>query len=55
MSGYYALIYDDEGPIQTGVGRYGTFKEAVEEAAQWAEAEDYPVQAERLRATLNEL
>lgn len=50
-SGYAAVHYvdvtDKHGTYtdvqQTGVGRYGTYKEALVEARMWAEAEGYPL------------
>lgn len=47
MSGYFAVMYwwnPESGgfwePYNTGFGRYKTKEKAVEEAKQWAEAED---------------
>ena len=48
MRGFFAIMYDDEGPINS-VGSYSSSAEAGEEAAQWAESEGYPLQAEQLR------
>lgn len=39
MSGWYAVLYDDEDVIQTGIGRYPERGGAEVEAAGWAEAE----------------
>lgn len=49
MRGIFAVMYDDEGPIQSGVGSYSNAKEAWLEAAEWAEAENYPMEAEKCR------
>lgn len=47
ISGYFAVMYwwnPEHGgfwePWQTGIGRYATREEAVEEGKAWAEAED---------------
>ena len=50
MRGFFAIMYDDEGPINSGIGSYSSPAEAGVEAAQWAESEGYPIQAEQLRA-----
>jgi hypothetical protein len=39
MGGYFAVLYDGDGPIQTGVGYYTTPEEAAKEAEDWARAE----------------
>lgn len=46
LRGWFAIMYDDEGPIQSGIGSYDTPAEAWKEAAEWADSEGYPVQAE---------
>lgn len=45
MSGYFAVLYwwNPEGftePWQTGCGRYKEYARAVEEAKEWAKAEE---------------
>jgi hypothetical protein len=40
MSGYFAVMWDNDGAIQTGIGRYATAEEAAVEAREWAEAEE---------------
>jgi hypothetical protein len=40
MAGYYAVLYDNEGPIETGIGRYETSVGAEEEARDWSQSED---------------
>ena len=48
MSGYFAILvgkFEDEPEpyydiISTGIGRYKTKDEAIEEAKQWAEADE---------------
>lgn len=49
MRGWFAIIYDDDGPIQSGIGSYHTAAEAWVEAAQWAESEGHLNQAETCR------
>jgi hypothetical protein len=44
MSGYFAVLYDAEGPIQTGIGRYNTKEEAEEEARGWSIADNIPLE-----------
>jgi hypothetical protein len=44
MSGHFAVMYDDDGPINTGVGRYKTRKEAVQEARDWSRANEVPLE-----------
>lgn len=39
MSGYFAVLMDSDGIIQTGIGRYEDELEAEKEAREWAEAE----------------
>jgi len=39
MRGYFAVLYDDDGPIESGVGSFGTYAEAHEEAVAWAQSE----------------
>lgn len=40
LRGYFAVMYDQDGAIQTGLGSYATSEEAAVEARQWAEAEE---------------
>lgn len=42
MSGHFAVMYDGDGPIQTGIGRYSTPEQAHDEAMEWAESEGLP-------------
>jgi len=51
MRGYFAILYDLETNecVQTGIGSYATKREALEEAADWAECENFITQAEKLR------
>lgn len=49
MRGHFAVMYDNEGPIQSGIGSYTNSREAWIEAAEWAEAEDYPREAQKCR------
>ena len=51
MSGHFAVMladYEDIGwntdVVTTGVGRYRTREQAVEEGKQWAEEEEIPFQ-----------
>jgi hypothetical protein len=53
LRGFFAIIYDDEGPIQSGIGSYSSSKEAAKEAIEWAESEGYLVEAKRLRSMYN--
>ena len=43
MRGYFAVKYDEEGPIQTSPITCKTFKEAQEDAVFWAKAEELPL------------
>lgn len=43
MSGYFAITYDDNGPIDTGIGRYSTSGPAEDEAREWAFGENLPL------------
>ena len=51
LRGYYAIVYDATTgePIQTGIGSYDNEREAAVEAAEWAEAEHWSLEAEQLR------
>jgi len=39
MRGWFALLADSDGPVQSGIGSYATAEEAAEEARAWALAE----------------
>jgi hypothetical protein len=39
LRGYFAVAYDELGPIQSGVGSYRTAEQAAEEAYDWAMSE----------------
>lgn len=39
LRGYFAVLYDKDGPIQTGIGSYKTRDGAILEAKDWAKAE----------------
>jgi hypothetical protein len=39
MRGWYAVHYDNDGPVQSGLGSYATPEEAAREAEEWAESE----------------
>jgi len=52
MAGWFALIYDGSGPIQTGCGRYETRKEALEEAYEWAICDSRFREADRIAKEL---
>jgi Zn finger protein HypA/HybF involved in hydrogenase expression len=43
MAGYFAMLYDDDGPIDTGIGRYATIDGAKAEAISWSRCEGVPV------------
>lgn len=42
LRGYYAVLYDKDGPIQTGIGSYPTRDDAKREAWDWAKSEGLP-------------
>lgn len=42
MRGWFAVLYDEEGPINSGIGSYATPQGAHEEALEWAQAEGVP-------------
>ncbi len=48
-------MYDDDGPIQSGIGYYGSHLEALQEAREWAVSENYPMEAQRLEAEISNL
>jgi hypothetical protein len=39
LRGWFAVLYDSDGPIQTGIGSYSTAEGASKEAIEWWEAE----------------
>lgn len=43
MRGYYACLFDDDGPVQSGIGSYRCSEGAHQEATDWAEAEGLPL------------
>ena len=49
MRGFFAVMCDDHGPINSGIGSYKDSKGAAQEAAEWAEAEGFPLEADKLR------
>lgn len=51
MSGWFAVHYADYSDmnwcpdvVQTGIGRYETRQEAIEEAINWSKAENLPLE-----------
>lgn len=42
LRGYFAVLYDQDGPIQSGVGSYETPDGAYREARDWAISEGIP-------------
>jgi hypothetical protein len=42
MRGWFAVLCDDDGPLQSGIGSYSSAIEAWQEACEWAEAEGLP-------------
>lgn len=42
LRGYFACMVDDEGPIASGFGSYGTADVAADEAKDWAKSEGLP-------------
>lgn len=49
MRGYFAVHYDEDGPIQTGIGSYETPEEAAQEAYEWAASDEIPLDDETKR------
>lgn len=43
LRGYFAVLYDTEGAIQSGIGSYETEDGAKEEAYEWSCAEGVPL------------
>jgi L-alanine-DL-glutamate epimerase-like enolase superfamily enzyme len=41
IGGWKAVLYDNNGPIQTGIGAYETEEEAQREATEWAHSEGF--------------
>ena len=39
LRGYFAVLYDEAGPITSGIGSYETPEAAAEEARDWAVSE----------------
>ena len=39
LRGWFAVLVDGNGPVQSGVGSYRTAQEAEREAADWARSE----------------
>lgn len=39
LRGWFAVVYDNDGPIQSGIGSYNTEFEAWAEAYDWAVSE----------------
>jgi hypothetical protein len=39
LRGYFAVLIENEMPVQSGIGSYPTAGEAEEEAVEWARAE----------------
>ena len=48
MRGFFAVMCDNDGPINSGIGSYDDSKGAAQEAAEWAVAEGYPEQARQI-------
>lgn len=55
MRGWFAVMLDKNTgePLHTGIGSYATSEEAAIEAAEWAEAEGFTAEAERLKKEYN--
>ncbi len=53
ISGYFVITYDEDGPIDTGIGRYSTPEPAEQEAREWAFVKGLPLDAEIPRRELN--
>jgi len=43
MRGYFAVLYDDAGPIISGIGSYDTWEGAAYEAMDWADSDTVPM------------
>lgn len=43
MRGWIAVLMDDDGAVETGIGAYSTPAGAMNEARDWAAAESLPV------------
>lgn len=46
LRGFYAVLYDRDGPIRTGIGSYATARDAAQEAVEWGQAENVPIDAD---------
>jgi len=53
LRGYFAVCYDEDGPIQSGIGSYETPQEAAQEAVEWAMEEGRFGLADKLRNKYN--
>lgn len=53
LRGYFAVLYDNEDTIQSGIGSYSTAAEAAVEADEWSRAERVPLD-ESTRALLHD-
>jgi hypothetical protein len=42
LRGWFAIMVDKDGPVQSGIGSYATAKEAERETADWARSEGLP-------------
>lgn len=43
LRGWFAVLYDADGPIQSGIGSYKTAAEAQSEAIDWSISDDIPL------------
>ncbi len=43
LRGWFAVLYDEAGPILAGIGSYETREGAEKEALDWARSENRPV------------
>lgn len=43
LRGYFVVLYDKDGPIQSGFGSYKTREEAIPEAKDWSQSESIPL------------
>lgn len=43
MRGYFACLFDEDGPVQSGLGSYPDTSGAWREAREWADAEGLPL------------
>ena len=50
LRGWFAVLYDEAGPIQSGIGSYETPEGAAQEARDWAISEGIPYETDSPRS-----